>query len=58
MSKNVYDGEPAKGPLNNAKTSPSDIVVTNQPNDEAKLRKTLSDSLKVTGQSTYSRKGR
>ncbi|MFY9953789.1 hypothetical protein [Bradyrhizobium sp.] len=43
-------------PLNTAKPSPSDIPVTTQPNDERKLAKTLSDSLKVTGQSTYSTK--
>ena len=42
--------------LNTTKTSPSDIPVTGQPNDEKRLAKVLSDSLKVTGQSTYGTK--
>jgi hypothetical protein len=54
---NILKSQPGPSrPLNTAKTSPSDIPATGQPNDEKRLAKTLSDSLKVTGQSTYSTK--
>jgi hypothetical protein len=51
-----FKGEPAKGPLNSSKTSPSDIKVTGAPADEKSLARTLEQSLKQVGQATYKTK--
>ena len=56
----MSDDEPPTGPsrvLNNAPQSRTDIEVTGQPNDEARLRKTLKGAFSQGNQATYS-KGR